>query len=339
MSEQQEESTENTPRGKTSGKRVRFSEKVSVRQTVNSKSDPSRKKQKTSSSSKIRISSEQLPEDSEIAYQAKQARRVKQKQSNTAVGFDEDDSDEDVVLEAMGEAHPTEADTREMFRHGVSLEAFNMKEELDDGVVDPLSGVVNPRKSRDNDAKDEAWLVEFEENMKDKRYAARFNNAKKSIVKQSSEEDAPVEQVDKTAVLNDIADELLWGETVNSAMRRIRPKNTNKSNSEENTASKIKFNDFIEKVDKAVSVGVSSIYSMSKEEILDLLDTDKNKSLWEYKWTGDETIYGPMSAESMLKWSLQGYFAEHQDFGPVLVRKLPSEGFVNISTVDFSNEV
>jgi len=46
--------------------------------------------------------------------------------------------------------------------------------------------------------------------------------------------------------------------------------------------------------------------------------------------------YGPMSSESMLEWSQQGYFVESPDFGPVLVRKIPSEEFVNISTVDFT---
>jgi hypothetical protein len=46
------------------------------------------------------------------------------------------------------------------------MEAFNVREELDDGVIDPLSGVVNPRKSRDNDIKDEPWLLDFEEKMK-----------------------------------------------------------------------------------------------------------------------------------------------------------------------------
>jgi len=94
---------------------------------------------------------------------------------------------------------------------------------------------------------------------------------------------------------------------------------------------------FLEKVDKAVSVGVSSIYSMSKEEILDLLDTtDKKNLIWEYKWTNDDTVYGPMSSESMFEWSQQGYFEESPDFGPVLVRKIPSEEFVSISTVDFT---
>jgi hypothetical protein len=119
---------------------------------------------------------------------------------------------------------------------------------------------------------------------------------------------------------------------VNGAMRRIRPKK-----SEDPKENKIKFNSFLELVDKAVSVGVSSIYSMSKEEILDLLDSmDKKITQWEYKWTNDDTVYGPMSSASMLEWSQQGYFVENPDYGPVLVRKVPEEEFVNISTVDFT---
>jgi len=229
----------------------------------------------------------------------------------------------------MGEQ--TEATAQEV-SDGVPIEAFNVREELDDGVIDPLSGVVNPRKSRDNDIKDEHWLLDFEEKMKDKRYAARFNYSKKSFIKPTVEEEVPVEPIDKNTLLNDIANELLWGETVNGGMRRIRPKQ-----SEESKENKIKFNSFLEKVDKAVSVGVSSIYSMTKEEILDLVDSmDKKHLLWEYKWTNDDRVYGPMSSESMIEWSQQGYFVENPDFGPVLVRKVPSEEFVNISTVDFT---
>jgi len=93
---------------------------------------------------------------------------------------------------------------------------------------------------------------------------------------------------------------------------------------------------FLKKVDKAVSVGVSSIYSLSKEEILDLVDSMDSQSLWEYKWTNDDTVYGPMSGESMLEWSQQGYFVDSPEYGPVLVRKVPSEDFISISSVDFT---
>jgi len=252
----------------------------------------------------------------------------------TVEGFEDDDSEEDIALEAMGEADPNFLDKE---NDGIPLEAFNVREELDDGVIDPLSGVVNPRKGRDNDTKDEAWLVDWEEKMKDKRYASRYNYAKKAFVKQE-EDDGPVEPIDKNSILNDIVNELLWGETVNNAMRRMRPKS---NNPDEHKEDRLKFNSFLEKVDKAVSVGVSSIYSMTKEEILDLLEpvaepAQESKSLWEYKWSNDDTVYGPMPSESMIEWSQQGYFVETPEFGPVMVRKVPSEEFVKIDTVDFT---
>jgi len=121
-------------------------------------------------------------------------------------------------------------------------------------------------------------------------------------------------------------------------MRRMRPKS---NNPDEHKEDRLKFNSFLEKVDKAVSVGVSSIYSMTKEEILDLLEpvaepAQESKSLWEYKWSNDDTVYGPMPSESMIEWSQQGYFVETPEFGPVMVRKVPSEEFVKIDTVDFT---
>jgi len=328
-----------------SNKRVRFSETVSVRET-SSKQHPSRssKRHKPPTPTPTLVhDSEQLPEDDEIAHQAKQARSEKRKQ--TAEGFAEDDSDDDIAFEAMGEADPSEATAEENISQGVPIEAFNVREELDDGVIDPLSGVVNPRKSRDNEMKDEHWLLDFEEKMKDKRYAARFNISKK-FLKQRQDEEAPIEPIDKNLLLNEIANELLWGETVNSAMRRMRPKNNTKIETTPLTTiphpssdlkeNKLKFNNFLEKVDKAVSVGVSSIYSLSKEEILDLVDSMDTKSQWEYKWTNDDTVYGPMSGESMLEWSQQGYFVDSPEYGPVLVRKVPSEDFISISSIDFT---
>jgi len=328
-------------------KKVRFSETVSVRVHDSSKEQRKRPKinhnkpnhkdsnpQKPSplqppTTSKKPVNAPDVLEDDELANKAKEARREKRK--HNVEGFEEDDSDEDIAFEAMGETETTPQEGSD----GVPMEAFNVREELDDGVIDPLSGVVNPRKSRDNDIKDEHWLLDFEEKMKDKRYAARFNTSKKSFINSTSEDsEVTGEPIDKNTLLNEIANELLWGETVNGAMRRIRPK---KSTSEDTRENKIKFNSFLEKVDKAVSVGVSSIYSMSKEEILDLLDTMEKKSiLWEYKWSRDDIVYGPMSNESMLEWLQQGYFVDSPEFGPVLVRKVPTEEFVDISSVDFT---
>jgi len=154
----------------------------------------------------------------------------------------------------MGEADPSGSTSEENLSQGVPIEDFNVREELDDGVIDPLSGVVNPRKSRDNEMKDEHWLLDFEEKMKDKRYAARFNSSKKSLMKKRQDEEAPVEPIDKNLLLNEIANELLWGETVNSAMRRMRPNNNNTNPlttapppSSDPKENKIKFNAFLEK--------------------------------------------------------------------------------------------
>jgi len=101
------------------------------------------------------------------------------------------------------------------------------------------------------------------------------------------------------------------------------------------------FNEFLEKVDKAVSSGVTSIYSMAKEDILDLLDSDKRKiPIWEYKWSGDDTVYGPHSTEQMVEWMKEGYFTVEGDAPIIMVRKNNSDSseFVGINTVDFESE-
>uniref|UniRef100_A0A6B2LCR2 GYF domain-containing protein n=1 Tax=Arcella intermedia TaxID=1963864 RepID=A0A6B2LCR2_9EUKA len=264
----------------------------------------------------------------------------------------------------MGESNPTEEDVENLFQQGVNLEAFNMKEELAEGVVDVDSGAVNPRKARE--LPDEAWLVEFDEHMKDRQYAHRHNRYSKSRGEQSNE--APTaEEVDKIQLLNEIANTLLWGEKVDTAMRRLRP-NGKKPRpkplptgdpSDPPPPPPLTFNEFLERLDKVVGAGVTSIYSMTKEEVLDLLDEETNPkspeadkenvpgkadadglswgvtpTLWDYKWSDrtDQTVYGPHTSIEMDSWIKQGYFDES-----VLCRQTGTQDeFRNIKEVDFS---
>jgi len=134
---------------------------------------------------------------------------------------------------------------------------------------------------------------------------------------------------------------LLWGETVNTAIRRLRPQHQRHTPQVAMPDSPtMSFNEFLEKVDKAVSTGVTSIYSMIKEDILDLIDSDRRKCpIWEYKWAGDAKIYGPHTTEEMEDWTQQGYFNVEGDTPPLMVRKNTSqEDFVSINTVDFASE-
>jgi len=243
----------------------------------------------------------------------------------------------------MGEADPTEKQVEEEYRYGIALEAFNMREELDFGVVDPLSGVVNTKKTRGGeriDQLDEPWLLDFDEKMKDKNFAARFRE-QSQLDQDKPKEPEVLEPLDKSIILNEIANILLWGETVNTAIRRLRPQkqSTKKISTNDDAPPPMSFNEFLEKVDRAVGIGITSIYSMAKEDILDLLDSDRRKyPIWEYKWSGDDTVYGPHSTEEMAEWMAQGYFNVEGDSPSLVVRKNNSEEFVSISTVDFAKE-
>eukprot|EP01123_Difflugia_compressa_P000365 TRINITY_DN10456_c0_g1_i1.p1 TRINITY_DN10456_c0_g1~~TRINITY_DN10456_c0_g1_i1.p1 ORF type:complete len:283 (-),score=72.46 TRINITY_DN10456_c0_g1_i1:130-915(-) len=261
----------------------------------------------------------------------------------------------------MGEAAPTEQEVDEEFvQHGVALEAFNMKEELDDGVVDPESGVVNPRKSRGQlEQADEPWLLDFDEKMKDKEFAARFKKESnlKSLKDGGPPETIEPETIDKIKLLTEISNILLWGETVNTAFRRLRPGSRSSSNSTNSSDisttssdTPISFNDFLDYVDKVMIAGVHSIYDMTKEDILDELDSERKKfPIWEYKWSNeDETIYGPHSTVDMQEWLRQGYFQSQGSTGsdavagvsPLMVRKCngASKEFVSINSIDFGSE-
>jgi len=85
---------------------------------------------------------------------------------------------------------------------------------------------------------------------------------------------------------------LQWGETVNGAARRLKPKE-----------------DFYEKLDTLVSHGVHGICNMTKDEIFDEIDKEKRKlPMWIYKWTWDDKVYGPHTTEEVEQWRSSGYF-------------------------------
>jgi hypothetical protein len=81
---------------------------------------------------------------------------------------------------------------------------------------------------------------------------------------------------------------------------------------------------------------------LTKEDLLDKLDTVKQQLVkWEYKWEGQEQVFGPFATQEMVNWTAAGYFAKADNAPGLNVRQLvggkPTTGFVPFQTVEMDN--
>jgi len=117
---------------------------------------------------------------------------------------------------------------------------------------------------------DEPWLVDHEEKVKnDKEYAKKsklLENNNVNNKEDEKEDDKPEEKVDLLKLLNEICDYLKWGETVRKASNRIKKDSPDK------------LTIFMDLTNKAVENAFYEIFSMTKEDILDKIDSMNNNT-------------------------------------------------------------
>jgi len=183
-------------------------------------------------------------------------------------------------------------------------------------------------------------LQDYDTNMKNNRqFAHRMNVLQQKLATEDSGESPTLGHLEKLKLLEDTADMLLWGESVTEAMNRLRPK-TKKSKQD---TTETPLDKLTGKVDLIMSqLGVTTVYDLTKEEVLDRLDAVKNQLVkWEYKWEGTDKVYGPFSSEEMNSWNAAGYFLEQKEGETLVVRQLIAgkprvdRDFEPITTVDF----
>jgi hypothetical protein len=276
-----------------------------------------------------------LDED-DLRARAEKGRRKKRRLGAGAVGIEEE-SEEDDDIERMGEAVDDDV-YREAEETGIKIEPFNMAKELKDGVIDVKSGSVNTRR-KDSDDEDEDWLRDFEQKAKNDvfitKYEEDIRKARQRDREMAALEEKEVE-VNRTALLSQLAEMLHWGESVKTAMNRLRPKHEKKgqetTKNEETTKA---WNQLVEISDALVGVGLTSLYQMTREEIEDKIeDESKNSDVaqWQYRWSNSETVYGPYTRSQMAEWLRDGYFTA--EGLSVLARKVGDGKFIPIANVD-----
>lgn len=85
---------------------------------------------------------------------------------------------------------------------------------------------------------------------------------------------------------------------------------------------------------------MNTIYELTKEEVLDKLDTIKAALVkWQYKWDGQPETFGPFTVAEMSEWNAAGYFARQTKDGPSLqIRQLvaskPTTAWMPIESSD-----
>jgi len=299
-------------------KRVHFDE------DTNFVEKPSKKNQEP----EVDQQQEEEEEDGDVKSKAEQSRRKKRR---LLANVDSDSSSHEGY---EGEERPDERVFEEEWTSGITLEAFNMHEEVREGVVDVYSGEVNTKNAKE-EQEDEVWLKEYDSNMKDDAYVTKIEKLREKWVEDEANyenDTVSFSQVESIQLIEIVSELLLWGETVGKALNRLRPKEQKKTK----TAKKVDaaqeetpFDVLTNNADKLINAeALVEIYSMTKEDLLDHLDMIKSKIIkWEYKWPQSDEVYGPYRNDEMKGWLDEGYF-NLEEGKNILVRKI-IEGTVN----------
>jgi len=133
-------------------------------------------------------------------------------------------------------------------------------------------------------------------------------------------------------------------------LSRLTPKTNQSKRAKKNTQTEAAspFEILTGKVDMLLSqLGIAQIYEMTKEDLLDKLDTYKADLVrWEYKWEGmkdegeaEDKLYGPFTVEEMTSWRTAGYFEPKEGEAPLVVRQLVDGAhrgeFIPVGVVEF----
>eukprot|EP01130_Rhizamoeba_saxonica_P013123 TRINITY_DN5562_c0_g1_i2.p1 TRINITY_DN5562_c0_g1~~TRINITY_DN5562_c0_g1_i2.p1 ORF type:complete len:309 (-),score=92.88 TRINITY_DN5562_c0_g1_i2:519-1445(-) len=208
----------------------------------------------------------------ELQQQAKKARTQKEALSNlqtyNEIGLDESEAAgiEDLDVDTIGERDVDEQESIQwQLETGVPLEALNMNEEIRKQEIDEV-GMYKFRRERDEDVsvdeEDEAWLLEYEEKIKENP-SLQYKKVK-IIENLFNEEEGP--EYDTFTGLNKIAELLLWGENVRSAVKRIKASDKKED-----------FESILQLSADLIANGMNDLYQYTKDDLYDKIDTLKKQ--------------------------------------------------------------
>lgn len=229
--------------------------------------------------------------------------------------------------------------------HAPKLDAFNMREEQEEGRFDEQGNFV--RKAADPDAIHDIWLEGLSK--KDMKKAAEAAEKREQERRQKDLDDDSKLTSDLLATLIRVLDR---GETCLEALVRLgkgksKPKWQKNKNRKKNDADvemqeddpaevqrKATIETLTDAADLLLGRGQPEIYDTERELLIrqyrretgedwqeptsgDTGGDDSGRKSWEYRWSdardGGE-IHGPFDGEAMLQWSEAGYFGEGVEF-------------------------
>lgn len=261
----------------------------------------------------------------------------------------EDDEEGDEVRDHIPMGMDPELGAGSKKKHAPRIDAFNMKQEQEEGRFDENGNYV--RKARDQDEQYDNWLEGVS-----KRDIKRAKEAHEKREEERRARDLEGDAVLTSGLLAKLIPRLEKGETVMEALQRLnkgrkpkpkpKPKWLQKSKKKNNgandndameveedpqeAAKEAKLKEAIDDVTDAATglfnKGQTDIWDAERELLVrqykretgdDWVDKveDNGEAMWNYRWTnGDGQIYGPYDGPTMQSWSDQGFFAAGVDF-------------------------
>jgi CD2 antigen cytoplasmic tail-binding protein 2 len=261
------------------------------------------------------------------------------------------DDEEEIQLEMQEEDLDEEVGAGGLKHHAPKIDAFNMRQEQEEGAFDEAGNYV--RKAVDPDAVHDKWLEGVSK--KEMKKAAAAQEKRDADSRQQMREDDRVRTAD---LLGSLLQHLERGETAIEALARLgksKPKDKKtpkwkqkrqgqngdgtapmevESNRHAHDAEarevKAAIDSITEAADKLLGRDYADIYDTEREMLLreyrseagaDWIGPSKTEAeagLWEYRWTdgrdGADKKQGPFEARMMKAWQDAGYFGDGVEF-------------------------
>jgi CD2 antigen cytoplasmic tail-binding protein 2 len=263
--------------------------------------------------------------DQEASYLAKHGRLPASANIEDAASESSDSEADDETRAALDEEIDEELGAGAKVRHAPKLDAFNMRDEQDEGRFDESGNFV--RKAVDPDAVHDRWLEGTSK--KD------MKKAKDAMEKREEERRRREREDDARSTahaLKDLIVKMEGGETVLEALARLGKTKGKKGGPKKSDEAETKRKESVEAITSAADLlltrGRTEIYDAERELLIrqwsretgeQWKDEDTQEKMWEYRWTDARdggNINGPYNALTMRQWNEAGYFGEGVEFRP-----------------------
>ncbi|KAG7701719.1 hypothetical protein KL929_000944 [Ogataea haglerorum] len=200
----------------------------------------------------------------------------------------------------------------------VKIEAFNLKQETEEGVFDQDGNYVRTKE----ESEDEDWLndVKKEDIQKARAAEMRQDEERRKLKDQKARR---LRSANVNEVIGQLSELMEPAESVVELLQRLNgeARRLKKKGQKEDEK---RVREQISQVMSAIEVledGFAEIYEVTREELMRKLPTapaserkrkreDPSAELWYYRWPGQNEIYGPYDSATMEAWR-EAYFVDN----------------------------